>query len=139
MRFDYAPYGGSWLPLIPVVFSREKKSLPAVGALVDTGATHTVLPMEMALPLGISVNVTDQIETQIAGGGQCIVYLSPVSIEFILKEPDSDKEYRWKGQVLFALGQKFVLLGHHQCLENFDVLFRGRQRVLEIERAKSRR
>ncbi|NOS67324.1 MAG: hypothetical protein HOO67_03075, partial [Candidatus Peribacteraceae bacterium] len=133
MRFEYVPYGGNWMPLIPVAFAHGKNRLPVVGALVDTGASHSLLPMEMAVPLGISVDVADQMETQVAGGGQCFIYPSPTKIEYVLQDPVSGREHSWNGNVFFALGQKFVLLGHHQCLEKFDVMFRGKERVLEIE------
>lgn len=135
MRFEYIPYGGSWMPLIPIVFRHGRKSLPSVGALVDTGATHTILPMEMAQILGLPINLTDQIETQIAGGGQCCVYPSPTKIEYILRDPVTSRECHWRGSVFFALGQQFVLLGHHQCLEHFDVTFHGRKRFLDITRS----
>ncbi|MBI1812920.1 hypothetical protein HY285_00285 [Candidatus Peregrinibacteria bacterium] len=53
-------------------------------------------------------------------------------IEYVLHDPRSGKGYRWKGSALFALGQQFVLLGHHRCLEKFDITFRGPERMLEI-------
>jgi hypothetical protein len=74
MRFEYTPYEGNWSPLLPVVFKYKKKSLPAIGALADTGATHTILPMEIAAALGIKIDLEDRIETQVAGGSKCYVY-----------------------------------------------------------------
>jgi predicted aspartyl protease len=92
VRFEYVPYAGNWLPLIPVVFKHGKKRLPAVGALVDTGATHTMLPMEIAPELGIAIDLADRIETQVAGGGQCFVYPSPVEIDYLIRDPGSHLE-----------------------------------------------
>ncbi|MBI1812921.1 hypothetical protein HY285_00280 [Candidatus Peregrinibacteria bacterium] len=48
IRFEYIPYGGNWPPIIPMIFANGKHELPTVGSLADTGATHTILPMEMA-------------------------------------------------------------------------------------------
>lgn len=132
MRFEYAQYSGSWLPLIPVVFSCKKRQLPAVGALVDTGATHTILPLEFAPELGIAIDLEDRIETQVAGGGQCFIYPSPVAINYLIRDPDSKATYRWQGQIFFALGQRIVLLGHHQCLEKFDITFKGTEKIVEV-------
>jgi len=70
MRFAYVPYGGNWLPLIPVVFKHKKHRLPPMGALVDTGATNTILPLEIAPELGIELEPADSITVQVAGGGQ---------------------------------------------------------------------
>lgn len=132
MRFEYVPYGGSWLPLIPVIFGHGKKRLPAVGALVDTGATHTILPMELAPELGITIDLDDRIETQVAGGGQCFVYPAPVPLTYLIRQPGSSVEWQWHGYASFALGQQVILLGHHHCLEKFDILFSGPGRSLEM-------
>jgi hypothetical protein len=132
MRFDFVPYSGSWLPLVPVVFKRGKFRLPAVGALVDTGATHTILPLEFAPELGIEIDMEDRIETQVAGGGECFIYPSPAAIEYVLRDPRNLEEYRWRGPVFFALGQRLVLLGHHGCLEKFDITFKGPEKAVEI-------
>ena len=76
LRFEYTPYTGNWLPLIPVVFAHTTKRLPPIKALVDTGATHSLLPLELASELGIEVDLNDRIESQIAGGSRCFVYAS---------------------------------------------------------------
>lgn len=132
VRFEYIPYAGNWLPLIPVTFKHGKHRLPAVGALVDTGATHTILPMEMAPELGIEIDLAERIETQVAGGGRCFVYPSPVEIDYLIRDPRSHLEWQWRGPVSFALGQQVVLLGHHRCLEKFDLVFKGPEKVLEM-------
>src|SRR5256885_242237 len=132
MRFEYVPYGGSWLPPVPVVFKYKKRSLPALGALGDTRATHTILPLEIAPQLGIHIHLNDRIETQVAGGGQCLIYPSSAPIDYLIRDPNSRLECQWHGLVFFALGQRLVLLGHHQCLEKADLTFRGPDRVTEL-------
>ena len=67
MRFEYTPYNGSWLPLVPVAFRHGKQQLPPIGALVDTGATHSILPLELAVELGITIDLKDRLHTQVAG------------------------------------------------------------------------
>ena len=132
ISYKYAAYDGNWLPIVFMIFGHGQKRLPVTDALVDTGATHTVLPLEMASELGIAIDVTDQVETHIAGGGQCYVHSPPVMIDCFLQDPRSRKTCHWKSRVLFALGQKIVLLGHHQCLRRFDVTFKGPEKTLEI-------
>ena len=77
-------------------------------------------------------HLNDQVAMQVAGGGEGLMYLSPAAVEFMIRDPTSDVEYRWNGQVFFALGQQFVLLGQHHFLEKFDVLFKGKERALEM-------
>lgn len=132
MRFEFFPYEGSWLPIIPVIFKQKKYQLPPVLALVDTGATHTILPMEIAPELGIEIDLEDRIETQVAGGAHCFIYPSPVPIDSLIRDPHSHLEYQWQGPVFFALGQQTALLGHHRCLEKFDLTFKGPEKLLEV-------
>ncbi len=129
MRFEYFPYGGSWLPIIPV---HRKHVLPSVLALVDTGATHTIMPMEMASSLGIKIDLQDRIASQVAGGTQSFIYPSPSKIEFSIRDQKTKKLCRWNGQVFFSLGQQLLLLGHHQCLEKFNITFKGREHTMEL-------
>src|SRR5437667_316100 len=132
MQCKYIPFNGILLPFIPIAIQNNGKRL-RIEALVDTGATHTVLPMEMAAELGIVVDLEKQIESDIAGGGQCLVYPSPHRIEYVFRDTEIGKEFRWKGSVFFALGQKLALLGHHQCLERLNLTFLGNKRMLEVE------
>ena len=132
MRFEYTLYNGNWLPLVPVVFTHGKRRLPPIKALVDTGATHTILPLELTAELGIDINLDDPLESQIAGGGRCFIYAPSSPLGYLVRNPATPVEYRWTGQVFFALEQEFVLLGHHQCLEKFDVTFLGPERMLEV-------
>lgn len=132
MRFEYFPYEGSWLPIIPVIFQQKNNQLPPLLALVDTGATHTILPMEMASELGIVVNLEDHIETQVAGGGRCSIFPSPAAITHIIRDPKNRREYQWLAPVFFTLGQQTVLLGHHRCLEKFDLTFKGPEKYVNL-------
>ena len=132
MRFGYTPYGGNWPPLIPVAFANGAKRLPPVRALVDTGATHTLLPLDVASELGIRIDINDRLESQVAGGAHCFIYPSPVPVHYHLRDPAGESACRWRGQVFFVLEQEFVLLGHHQCLEKFDVTFHGPEKQVQL-------
>ncbi len=132
MRFEYQVYDGSLMPLIPVSFKYGKKQLPAILCLVDTGATHTLLPLELAPHLGIQVDLEEKVETNVAGGSRSPIYPSPVAIDYVIRDPGNNLEYQWSAPVYFSLGQHIVLLGHHRCLEKFDVTFKGSERVTEL-------
>ncbi len=67
-----------------------------------------------------------------AGGDHCFIYPSPAPVTYLIHDPASTAEYRWHGQVFFTLEQEFVLLGHHQCLQKFDVTFKGPEKRLEM-------
>ncbi|MBI3619334.1 aspartyl protease family protein [Candidatus Peregrinibacteria bacterium] len=132
MRFDFYPYEGNWLPIIPVIFACKKNRLPPILALVDTGATHTILPMEIATELGITIDHDDRIETQVAGGTQCFIYPSPFMIDCLIRDPGASMECHWRAPVFFSEGQHIVLLGHHRCLEKFDATFYGPEKRMEL-------
>lgn len=132
MRFEYQLYDGNLLPLVPVVFKHGKKQLPAIRCLADTGATHSILPMELAVHLGIQIDLENRTETHVAGGGQPLIHASPVPLDYVIQDPASPREYQRHGPVFFTLGQRIVLHGHHRCLEKFDVTFRGPERAVEL-------
>jgi hypothetical protein len=132
VRFEYQQYDGNLLPLVPIVFKYGKRQLPAIRCLADTGATHSILPMELAKHLGIQIDLENKAETHVAGGGQSLIYSSPVPLDHVIRDPASHLEYQWHGPVFFSLGQRIVLLGHHRCLEKFDMTFRGPERTMEL-------
>ena len=80
-------------------------------------------------------------------GSRSPIYPSPVAIDYVIRDPGSNLEYQWRAPVEL-LGQHIVLLGHHRCLEKFDVMFWGPEKRIErlprfktesIGRPKSRR
>jgi hypothetical protein len=60
------------------------------------------------------------------------VYQSPEPVEHVI-EGKGFRPIRWKAHVGFTLSQPTILLGHRGCLERFDVLFRGGEKVLQME------
>ena len=65
-------------------------------------------------------------------GSRSPIYPSPVAIDYVIRDPGSNLEYQWSAPVYFSLGQHIVLLGHHRCLEKFDVMFRGPEKRIEL-------
>lgn len=138
MKFPYAQYeypqGIVQRPTLPVTFTYGKVSIPYADALVDTGADQTMLPLEFATSFGFSFDLKrDGEEWNGAGGGKFIVYHSPKPIQFSI-EQNGFQKIEWEGHVCFTLKQPTILLGHRGCLENLDLIFRGRQKVLEVNK-----
>jgi hypothetical protein len=133
VRFEYQTFDGNLLPLVPVAFKYGRTELPPIRCLADTGATHSILPMELAVALGIQLDLEEKVETHGAGGGSSHIYSSPAPLGYLIRDPHSHLECQWHGPAFFSLGQRVVLLGHAGCLEKFDVLFRGPERALDLQ------
>src|SRR5262249_31385635 len=86
MHFDYVPYEGQWLPIVQVVFAHGRHPLPPMDALVDTGATISLAPLEVASMLGIEVD-DGPLAAHVAGGGTSTIYASPEPLECRLTDP----------------------------------------------------
>jgi hypothetical protein len=121
------------LPYLPVTLSFEG-SFPVGHALVDTGADMTLLPMDMRKYIGVDLDESRSITIGSAGGGGFVAIPSKEKIKFKIEK----KGYRpieWQGTVFFAPRQPLVLLGHHQCLEQLNIRFRGKERTISVEKA----
>lgn len=66
-----------------------------------------------------------------AGGGSFVVLPSQKKIGYTI-EYKGYRPIHWEGIVYFAEDEPMILLGHHQCLEKFDLTFHGPERKLEI-------
>jgi len=121
-----------WMPYIPIDFQHGEKKVPVKAALVDTGASQTVLPTEMAPYLGIQYDHDDFIDIGTANG-QIRIYRSSSKINYTLRDPDSNMEFKWSGDVYFTLRTQAILLGHKDCLDKFNITFKGREKIVEME------
>ncbi len=120
-------------PTIPITFEYNKISIPVIDALVDTGADQTLLPLQFALEFGFKFNLHKDGEVWSgAGGGKFRVFPSPKPIHFIIPAQKGFRAMEWDGDVFFTINQPTILLGHRGCLENLNLTFKGKQKVLEI-------
>ena len=140
MRFRYAEYdtgksGVICRPTLPITFQYRGTTIPVTDALVDTGADQTILPLAFAVQFGFKFDLMrDGIECNGAGGGKFRVFFAPEPVEFTI-EQTGFRRIRWNGPVSFTLDQPTILLGHKGCLEHLDIMFRGREKVLEVNPA----
>ncbi len=135
MEFPYVKGEGAtgfvYRPAIPVTFSYGTRKFPVGNALVDTGADMTILPLEMAHALEIELDDSKSVVLGHAGGGSFIALPSQRKIGYAV-ELKGHRPLCWQGIAYFAAEQPMALLGHYQCLDKFDLLFRGKDRVLKL-------
>ncbi len=140
MKFKYTEYElgkGRFTarPTLPITFQYGNIRIPVADALVDTGADQTLLPLEFAIQFGFRFDLKKDGEVWSgAGGGKFRVFLAPRPIKFILAQ-EGFRTIQWMGPVTFTLEQPTILLGHQGCLEHLDLLFHGKQKILEVKAA----
>ena len=98
--------------------------------MVDTDATISIAPLELAEELSVALDLDDPIEAHVAGGGTSAVYASSDLVDCSLRDAGGD--VRWKAPFFFSPGQRLILLGHDKCLQKFDLTFHGPERELEM-------
>lgn len=135
MKFKYSEYTNpdgtkTFRPTVPIVFSYKSK-LILTEAIVDSGADFTILPIEMAGALDISLDIQTKTIFHGAGSNPFTVYPSSVEIEHILRQ-SGFRPIQWKTKVFFAELQPGILLGQKGFLEKFKVTFDGPKKELEI-------
>lgn len=127
--------GVVYRPTLPITFQFGDIKIPVTDALVDTGADQTLLPLAFAIQFGFQFDLKkDGEEWSGAGGGKFRVFFAPEPIKFIL-EQTGFRKILWSGAVTFTLKQPTILLGHRGCLEHLDIMFRGKQKILEVNAA----
>jgi hypothetical protein len=114
-----------------VTLSYGQGNFPVGHAIVDTGSDMTLPPIALAHLLEVELDEHCAIQVDGAGGGSFIAYPSRHKIGFAV-EQSGYRPLCWQGTAFFATEQLVMLLGHFQCLENFDLLFHGKSRSLKI-------
>ena len=135
VEFSYVKTEGkngpdTYCPYIPVTFFHGKKQLRTL-ALVDTGAALTILPMAIAYELDVRLDDTKKILLSAADSGDFTAFPSQRPIEYAI-EKKGHRPIKFEGTVYFADNAGGILLGHHQCLEKFDVTFLGPEKKVSL-------
>lgn len=135
MEFAYVKTEGDtgyiYRPSLSVTFSNGDKKFLVMNALVDTGSDVTILPLDIAHALNIELDDSKQMRLSCAGGGMFTALPSLKKITYTI-EKKGFRPVSWKGTIYFAESEPVVLLGHYQCMENFDLTFYGPERKLSI-------
>jgi hypothetical protein len=130
------PYWESWqedevrfLPLLPIRVWHGRDSLD-IDALVDSGAEHTVLSVEIAEELGIDLSDADDVTVVAAGGGELDGWKTTVTFQLSRR--------RCRAPAIFSeTGKRRAILGQVGFFAYFTVTFRYRKREMDIRRARS--
>ena len=136
VQFPYEKFEGidgkmNYRPCLPITFSYKNNDIPIGSALVDTGSDFTILPLEIAHVLKIELDDSQEIRIDCAGGGVFKAMPSLHRIEYLISATGY-RSFSWSGTVYFAEREPIILLGHHECLEKFDLTFQGPEKLLSL-------
>lgn len=126
--FQYQGQGVVPKPIVPIIVEGPT-SFVETRALVDTGASLSVLERWIANWIGLDLSDSESIEISTATGEPFRARLGVVELSL-----QSDDDFcRWQSTVAFAdvsLGDQ--ILGFAGGLQHFDVTFLGRQRLVQL-------
>ena len=119
------------LPVIPVTLEHDGKTADAY-ALVDSGAEHSVFPVEAAEDVGFDLANQSSVTIVGAGGKETP---GKAAVAHFQMGP-----YRWTGPVIFSAAvNERPLLGQAGFFAFFTVTFRHARRDIEIRQSQSPR
>ena len=134
MEFEFIPWETDvaieYLPMLPI----QLNGFSIGNGLVDTGATITILPMDLLDVLGIDLDREHSITMNHAGGGTFPVTPGSRKVTYCI-EHSGFRPIQWKGTVFFSPKQDTILLGHYECLDQLILTLDGPKRKLRVETA----
>lgn len=115
-----------WLPLIRIRVFNETRSVQ-LDALVDSGAEHSILSLEVAEALGIPLHNADHVVVVGAGGNEVDGFKMRADLQL--------GKHRWTAPVIFSeAGRRRGILGQIGFFAFFTVTFRYDKREMDIRR-----
>jgi hypothetical protein len=149
LRFDYLsePLTGApppslppnstarWRPLLPVRISGPSGRLRYFPrAILDSGADDTIFPLDVATLVGVTLRADAGHAIRWRGQSYQLRF-GDVELELT---DESGSVWRWPATVGFSPAPiRYPILGNAGCLCFFDALFRGDDRVVELETNQS--
>lgn len=131
VKCEYEAGGFFYRPILPITLIHRHKKLPLGHALVDTGSDFSLFPLNVAHYLEIELDDSKKVTIASAGGGAFVALPSRHKITYAI-EKKGFRSIRWEGIAYFTEDEPLNLLGHEQCLEMFDLTFRGPERILQV-------
>jgi hypothetical protein len=132
MQFEYTrtewSRGSIYVPTLPICIN----GFPVGHVLVDTGASATLLPMELSDVLGVDLDRDNPVWFMAADGKEFAGVPSAKKVEFSL-EKGGFRPIVWRGTVFFVKGEETILLGQYQCLSELKITLDGRKRQITVE------
>jgi hypothetical protein len=141
MRFPYSSYEVDLSPSVPngVIYRPEivvrvigPRGAVVLQALADTGSDETVLPLSLAIAIGVDLNYQQ-------AGTACGISGHPLDLipgRVTLELSQDEEVYRWQTTVAFmelaSVADETVLLGHAGFFEYFTACFDSENRELSL-------
>jgi hypothetical protein len=115
-----------WLPLVRIRTWNRSRSLQ-LDALVDSGAEHNVLSLQVASELAIPLDDAEHVILIGAGGHELDGFKSAVDFQL--------GKHRWSARVIFSqAGSRRAILGQIGFFAFFSGTFRYAKREMDIRR-----
>lgn len=117
-------------PIIQIGLSGPR-SYREVFALVDSGADHSLLSLELIDSLGLPTEGAEAVDVIGVGGNSSLGYLLDVDHQLL--------NHRWKAPAIFSSvidAKSPMVLGQAGFFEYFNVNFKRRKSLIDICRAR---
>ena len=117
-----------FLPLIPIQVEHGSETLH-LHALVDSGAEHTILSLEVAEELAIDLSDAEDVTVVGAGDNELDGWRTKVQFKL--------GRHRWQAPAIFSeAATSRAILGQIGFFAYFTVTFRFRKREMDIRRVR---
>ena len=144
IRFDtksvHVPRNGKFLeyPAISLGLGIPGGSQIYREVLIDTGASHTTFPLNLAIQLGVELDSLPKIIFKSASGHQMTGYVTTLSLSIRCSE-NSRTGWDWTGDVIMAdiRTSLFGVLGHETFLEHFKFFLDSEEESFYLEENSS--
>jgi len=122
-KFNYYKY-----PVLPVKFNSNNKETPFIDALLDSGGDFIVIPMPIAVYLGLKLKKAGSVDT---AGGVTVLYKSVLDMVI----GNKDKNFTYKDIEIHVSNRDDipVLLGRHPIFEDYEITFKKKYNELILK------
>ena len=132
MIFPYLSVGrGGVIRSLPIITLRVHGPIghADIGALVDSGAEHSVLSVKLIGRLGLATGGAAAVQIIGVGGQTSRGYLLDVECQLL--------RYRWRAPAIFSEAvDSPMILGQAGFFQFFKVTFNRRQNMMDIRRSR---
>ena len=125
MKFPYHFYEGRFLPIVSIKL-QGKEGWIAGRAFVDTGASYSLFPADVAEALGLVLEDGELSEMTVGDGNILKVYLHQIKVVI------ADKEFMATIGFSKGLGVGFYIIGTRDIFDNFKVCFNLKEKYVEF-------
>ncbi len=124
-EFDYEKIGTKFYPMIPILLGRGNSWVP-VSALLDSGATISILNGDVGRALDINIENGERIEP-LGIGGKIIAFIHKIKLK--INGSVIEAEVAFTDELSVPLN----LLGRKGIFESFLVCFNDREKKVILE------